>query len=496
MRPPRTIPSTRWLWLLAGTGLLILAQHGHPDIAVAGWLFAIFWLRFSRATRVVPGLLLILFCHLIAGAAWVISIRLPGDGVPWAAIAGAAGLNAVFAVPFLVDRLLAVRVRTTHQLLASVIFPLAHVGAELLVLTVSPFGTVFGSLAASQHGNLPLLQLAAVTGAYGIGFVMCWFAAAVCELWQHPQRLLPLGVVAGVLAAISAGGSVALNQSDPSATVKVAGITPARSLAEVSAEVPPVAAAAEDPESVRRVMAPVTKDLLDSTRQQAEAGAQIITWSEAATWVHEDDLETVIGQVGSIAQQHDIRIQLAVAVITTRPPHGRNIVVLVGPDGGKDWLYDKRHPVAGLESILPGRESPPVLNTEHGRLAGMICYDLDYADSARSEADIVLLPSADWPGFDRLHTEKAKLTAIEQGYAVVRQDAHGTAATFDARGRTLASVDYYRTDRQVMTADVPIHGVRTPYAVLGDLFSYACVAALVALTSFAAISTGRSRPVR
>ena len=496
MSTARSVPASAWLWLLAGTGLLVLAQHGHPDIAVAGWVFAIFLLRFSRAAGVGPGFVLILVGHLLAGAAWVIGIRLPGDGVPWGAIAGVAVLNAVFAVPFLIDRLLAVRLQRAHPLLASLAFPLAHVGAELLVLTVSPFGKVFGSLAASQHGNLPLLQLAAVTGAYGIGFLMCWFAAAVCEVWQHPRRLLPVGVVAAVLAVVLAGGSVALNQSNSAETVKIAGITPARSLAETSAEVPPVAEAAEDPEAVRQIMAPVTEDLLGSTRQQAAAGAHIITWSEAATWVHEDDLDAVIGQVGSIAAQYDIRVQLAVAVITERPPHGRNIAVLVGPDGTQQWLYDKVHPVMGLESIVPGTEPPPVLETEYGRLAAMICYDLDYADTARTDADIVLLPSADWPGFDRLHTEKAKVTAVEQGYAVVRQDAHGTAATFDARGRTLAAVDYYGTDRQVMITEVPIHGVRTPYATVGDLFGYGCVAALAGLAMFAAINPRRTLPVR
>lgn len=492
----RSIPAATWLWLLAGIGLLILAQHGHPDIAIAGWVFAIFLLRFSRASRVIPGFVLILVGHLIAGAAWVVSIRLPGDGIPWEAMAGVAVLNAVLAMPFLIDRLLAVRLQKAHPLLASLVFPLAHVGAELLVLTVSPFGKVFGSLAASQHGNLPLIQLAAVTGAYGIGFLMSWLAAAVCELWQHPRRLLPIGVVTGVLTAVLAGGSVALNQADSTATVKIAGITPARSLEEVSAQVPPVAEAAEDPEAVRQIMAPVTEDLLNSTRKQAAAGAQIITWSEAATWVHEDDLQAVIRQVGSIAGQFGVRVQLAVAVITEQPPHGRNVVVLIGPDGNQEWQYDKAHPVPGMESIVPGTIPPPALQTEHGRLAGMICYDLDYADTARTEADIVLLPSADWPGFDRLHTEKAKVTAVEQGYAVVRQDAHGTAATFDARGRTLAGVDYYRTDRQVMIADVPTRGVKTPYATVGDLFGYGCVAALAGLVIFAAIDRRRTRSVR
>ena len=496
MSVTRSFSPPAWVWLLVGTVLLVLAQHGNPAIAVTGWLFAIFLLRFSRATGVVLGTGLIMLGHLIAGAIWVFSIQLPTDGIPWSAMIGGGALNLLLAIPFLIDRLVAVRLQSAHPLLASLVFPLAHVGAELLLLTVSPFGKVFGSLAASQHGNLPLLQLVSITGGYGVGFLMCWFAAAVCELWQHPRRLLPIGVVAGVLAVVLAAGSVALNLPSSSATVRITGITPARSLDAVSAQLPPWVEAAKQPDTVRRVMAPVTEDLLQSTRQAAAAGAQVVVWSEAATLVHEDDLAALTDQVGAIAAEYGIRVQLTAGVFTAEPPHGRNITVMVGTDGAIEWSYDKVHPVGGLENITPGTQPPPTLDTEYGRLAGMICYDLDFADTAHTDADIVLLPSSDWPGFDRLHTEKAQLVAIEHGYSIVRQDAHGTAAIFDARGRTLAAVDYFGTDRQVMTSQVPVQGVRTPYSVVGDLFSYLCIAGLAGLVIAAGVLRRRGKSVR
>ena len=489
-----------WLWLLVGTGLLLLSQHGHPDIGIAGWIFAIPLLRFGRSVGVGVGAIAFVLVHLLAGAVWVLSIAIPAEGVPWAAVIGGGALATLLAVPFIIDRLVAVPLRASRPLLATLVFPLAHVGAELLLVTVSPFGAVYGLLAHSQHGNLPLLQVASVTGAVGVGFLMAWVGSAGCELWQRPQRLLPAGVVAAVIVAVLASGAVVLQVPDTAATVRVAGITPSRALENRADELPPRVEVAQHPEVVEDVMEPVTQDLLQSTDREAAAGAEVVVWSEAATLVAEDGLDELLARVGTIARKHQVRVQATAGVFTDSPPYGRNVTAMVGPDGEVAWLYDKVHPVPGVESITPGTEPPPARDTEFGRIAGMICYDLDYADTAGVDADILLLPAADWPGFDKLHTQKAQVRAIEQGYTVVRQDAHGTAAAYDAHGRILGSSDYFRTDQQVLIAEVPTQGERTVYSVVGDLFAYGCLVALAGLTVASVIARRRdrttARPVR
>ncbi len=55
----------------------------------------------------------------------------------------------------------------------------------------------------------------------------------------------------------------------------------------------------------------------------------------------------------------------------------------------------------------------------------------------------------------------------------------------DYEGHVLAASDYYTADQQVIVAYVPTHGVRTIYAVIGDLFAWLCVVGLVALTGLA-----------
>jgi len=67
----------------------------------------------------------------------------------------------------------------------------------------------------------------------------------------------------------------------------------------------------------------------------------------------------------------------------------------------------------------------------------------------------------------------------------VRQTTNGLAMTVDYEGNVLAKSDYFATDPQVMVADVPIHGVRTIYATIGDLFAWLSVAGLVVLIGVA-----------
>ena len=65
--------------------------------------------------------------------------------------------------------------------------------------------------------------------------------------------------------------------------------------------------------------------------------------------------------------------------------------------------------------------------------------------------------------------------------------------TVDYEGRVLSASDYYTTDDQVMVAYVPMHGVRTIYATIGDLFAWLCIIGLVALTGLAIIQSRKHR---
>jgi len=90
-----------------------------------------------------------------------------------------------FAVPAVVFGLgiLFVRsfLRRGSLLLASLALPVYWVAYEYLTAITSPHST-WGNLAYTQMNCLPVIQIAAITGLWGISFIVFMFAAAVASL--------------------------------------------------------------------------------------------------------------------------------------------------------------------------------------------------------------------------------------------------------------------------------------------------------------------------
>jgi apolipoprotein N-acyltransferase len=105
----------------------------------------------------------------------------------------------------------------------------------------------------------------------------------------------------------------------------------------------------------------------------------------------------------------------------------------------------------------------------------------------------MLVPALDWPGIDPFHTHNATFRAIENGYSLVRQTSQGLAMTVDYQGHVLAATDYFKTDQQAMIAFVPVKGVHTIYALVGDLFTWLCIAGLFLLVGLVAFTHFRKR---
>ena len=180
-----------------------------------------------------------------------------------------------------------------------------------------------------------------------------------------------------------------------------------------------------------------------------------------------------------------------------KPPFDQDTSVLIDPSGNIVWIYQKAHPVAGLETnLVPGNGQLPTVATLYGRLATAICQDADYPSTIRqagqANADLLLRPSGDWRAVDPLHTQMATFRAIENGFSLVTSTNQGRSIAVDYEGQVLAASDYFTTDRQVLVAYVPMQGVHTIYATIGDLFTWFSVAGLVVLI---AVALARRRKV-
>jgi apolipoprotein N-acyltransferase len=493
-----------WIWLVVGAALLPWTNL-QTLLPVAAWLAPVFLLRFVRTQRARVGLPVLV---LVMSLTVLVPLRdgfFPvADGMGYYLFVAGLGLGGT--VPYALDRLLVPRSRGVARVL---VFPAAVVTVELLGTFGNPFGTA-GSTAYSQYASLPLVQLVSVTGIWGLTFLVSWLAPVVNELWERGpgDRTVRVGsaLLVAVLSAVLIFGGARLAFDAPAGeTVRVAALAPDRELSDLAYSAPllrpgtgPERAAASD-----RYFAPVLDDLFARSQREAQAGAKIVSWSEASARVLEEDREAMVARAAELAEREQVYLQVSMMVLLrdagleAGQPVNENHAVLLDPQGEVAWDYLKSRPTPG-DGHGPGPGVIPYVDTPYGRLATIICQD-DFFPSlvrqaGRAEADILLLPSSDWTSIAAWHAQQAPFRAAENGMALVRPTRQGISLATDAQGRLVGhKADYFVADDQTLVTSVPTEGTHTIYVTIGDSIGYAGVLGLVVLAGLA-FRPGRRHP--
>ena len=463
----RELDARPWTWLALG---LLTTATGHMrwGVDVLAFLAPIAWLRYlsltpSRRTR-----LGFFVAYLVA---WIIVVA----GIVTAPIPMALALGfglviaAMLAGPYLLWSWQLERVGQ-RSAWTTILFPAAMVVAETLAHRVTPFG-VWGHAANTALSDLPLMQLAALTGASGIGFVIHWLAAAlearssaIGHMRGH-RRQLWLASAALIGAHVYGDIRLDIEANRETETVKLAAVGTDCDLSGL-----PI------PEPEQRAAWDVA--LFERTRIAAAGGAELVVWTEAAAVVERDEEEQWLDAVGELARELDVAIVAGYVVPLGGDEDFRydNAYALFRPDGGLEHRYLKHHPVPGEPATVGTGDAPMWTSETLGQVSGAICYDYDFPSSAveRAGADLVALPSSDWRGIDPIHTHMARLRAIEGGHALLRSTRYGLSAGIDALGVVHGQLSAFDDDERILMVDLPRHGRRTVYATLGEWFALLC----------------------
>lgn len=507
LRTPGATGHLSYLWLALAFALSLFALNGTWDIPLAAWLYPLFLLRFARTRR--PAIGFLGACLVNIGAACVWSFQI-GLGLQVPILAGMIAVAIFLSLPYLADRLISPRFA---GLVSTLIFPLSFVAVDYLKTLLYPYGSV-GSLAYTQYGNLPLLQLVSVTGISGIVFLLTWFASVVNWAWEQrfawPRIRAGVLLYAGLLALVLLAGGARLALFPPQSlqyqTVRVAGISTSQPVETqalqqanaILAKYLAGRATQADLETFRSAFSKINNDLLARTLREANAGARIVVWPECGADILQADKPALLAQAAAVAHRAHIYLDMGLCVLIQQAPYEKDQAILIDPAGQVIWSYDKARPVPGLDLPLPGDGIVPTVSTPYGRISNVICFDGDFPylsrQAGQAHADLMLIPSNDWRAIDPWHTQDITFRAIEYGFSLVRQTSHGLSIAVDYEGRILASSDYFATGDQVMVASVPMRGVQTIYTLVGDLFAQACITALLLLLAFVLVQSFRQQP--
>lgn len=465
-------------------GILLLFFNGRFVIPIASWTAPIFIVHFYKTNKNAKGIILPLLI-------WILTILFSFKGVPdiggWIEYLVLTALGIVFYLPFLIDAVIGAKLKDFKF---TFILPLAGVTFEYIVSLVSPYGT-WGSLAYTQYGNLPLMQLASVTGIWGISFVLYWFYACVNWIWLNEFKINKIKNGAAIFLfsftlIMLFGGLRDIILNPTSKTVKVASISvPHR---YINKDIREVKAdrnySNEDKELFKQKLNDLHEKLLNDTRMEAINGAKIIFWDELSGIVFKEDEDSLIRKSRDLSKQFNVNIVISLCTIEEGNIFDENKSVFIDDKGEVKYEYLKSKIVPG-DNDKVGDGVIKYVDTSYGRVGSAICFDADFPQyirqSGKDNIDIFLLPSSDWKEIDPIHSKMAVFRAIENGFSIVRQVQYGYSLSTDYLGNTISSMDYFNTDNRVLISYIPVEGVKTVYSSVGDIFAWICVAAFLVI---------------
>lgn len=395
-------------------------------------------------------------------------------------------------------------------------------------------GFPWNDLGASQWRLLPLIQIAAVTGVYGVSFIVVWFSLAmysgVLALFRHPtsryvwlsEILLPL---LALLLFFAAGMARLRNMPAETETLRVTFIQPAIPQTMIWD-------AGENTNRFRQLMALTTQALTNET--------DLLLWPEAAL---PEFNAASFAAITNLIQTHQVEMIFGAddVVEKNQPAPGDrydayNAAFHFRPDGSLGGIYHKRHLVMFGEYIplvrvlpfvkwftpitggfTPGDRATPFTlerwgerpREPHGavdsttgspgvspprpiKTSTLICFEDTFPPLVRESVDedtdfLVNLTNNGWFGESASqwqHAASAALRAVENGVPLLRCCNNGVTCWIDARGqvrelfRDHAGSEY---GAGFVTWEIPVRAAgdprrRTFYNEHGDWFGWGCVA--------------------
>jgi len=354
--------------------------------------------------------------------------------------------------------------------LAVAAFPVVIVSYEYV--TSLALGT-FGDTAYMQLKNLPVLQLGALTGPWGIGFAVMLFPAMIAALilsQAESRRRLAIAVVM-VFGCVLAYGAYRLRSTPPAPHSIVVGLADS----DLQKNSLP-----QDDASAMQLM----RDYAEQVKTLAQRGAEVIVLPEMTALVRDSISRDVDKLFEETARRANVQIVLGVLHVTRSAAF--NEARFYSATGGLETVYRKHH----LVPVLEGRTTPgtdiSVLPQPVGKVGLEICLDMDFPNPARQygrkDVGLLLVPAWDFDVDRQWHGHMAILRGVEDGFAIVRAAKKGLLTVSDDRGRVLAEAS--TTPQETFTtlvATVPVRHDATLYQRWGDWFAFVDLAALAGL---------------
>lgn len=357
-------------------------------------------------------------------------------------------------------------------------------------------GFPWADLGHTLYRTLPLIQVADVTGVYGLSALIAFANAVICLIIRgltgreriFPTRgaLLLLGLLAGTLVY----GFYRLNEPRGTDTLKIALV---QGNIDQSIKWDP---------SFQEATVSIYERL---SREACSSGADLVVWPESAVPFYfqsgGDDASRIRGLAGELkscmvfgSPAYDMaegKVKYLNSAFLLSPAGtllGRSDKVHLVPFGeyvplGK-LLFFVNKMVEGIGEFSPGEKIAP-LDTGKGKIGVLVCFEGIFPEIARKYVQagsrmLVNITNDAWFGRSSAPYQHLSITvfrAVENRVPLVRAANTGITSIIDSKGHIQGSTPLFR--EAILTGEVPLGSGGSIYNRYGDLFAILCLAVSV-----------------
>lgn len=358
-------------------------------------------------------------------------------------------------------------------------YPLLWCAADTLLAHLTP-DTNFDSIAYSQAGFLPAVQILSLTGVAGLVFVLSLvpavLALAIVRGWRPLRGPLVLAAVL-TLATYTFGAARLAAGPAPAPLANPATANSGRvGLAVIDDFIGP----RTKPGKVERIWAQYERHV----ETLAGQGASIVVLPEKIAVVPPAEAERLQERLSALAAR--TKAWLAVGIGTNDGQRKQNLEWLFAPDGRLDANYSKQHMAPPEREFAPG-DAFDVRTIGSTRYGLAICKDMHFGNMGRAYgqrgAQVMLVPAWDFNDDGQYAARLSALRGVESGFAMVRAAREGLLTVTDQYGRIIAEAPSAAMPGATLLAPLPAAALPAPgdpagpasatlYARTGDLVGW------------------------
>ncbi len=372
----------------------------------------------------------------------------------------------IFACIFLLNKILISKIKNPLRIL---IFPVLTMVVEFIMSITFPDGT-WGSLAYTQANNVILIQIASITGIYGITFTISLFAslsAFLLTLKDQKIRFSDLIFPSVILIIIFIFGILRIANIRENVNNEDQNLRYFNVLC-LDVEHLPAHSNINNPKN-RDLVIHMYDELIDKSNSQ---NLDCILLPEKITELKQDEKTAYYSNFSALTVKNNC---LIVAGWKIKNNPDKNIASVFLPNDETFFEYQKKYLVGGWERTFGRGNSILIFDYKKLKLGVAICKDMDFPGWIRkySTADILLVPAWDFQIDNWQHSRMAVMRGVENGFTVIRSAREGDQTISDPYGRIVKESTFkIDNNENFLTAGFRVKKINTFYSKYGNWFCW------------------------